>query len=1044
VIGPYTLLEQIGEGGMGLVFVAEQQQPVKRRVALKIIKLGMDSRQVVGRFEAERQALAMMDHSNIAKVHDGGTTPEGRPYFVMELVRGTPLTDYCDRQRRSTRRRLELFLDVCQAVQHAHHKGIIHRDLKPSNVLVSDQEGTAVVKVIDFGIAKAIGGRLTDTAVYTAIAEMIGTPLYMSPEQAGLGDLDVDTRSDVYSLGVLLYELLTGTTPFDSVTLKKVGYDEMRRIIREDEPARPSVRLSAQPPAQLATVAELRGQEARRLHQQVRGELDWIVMKALEKDRNRRYESASAFAADVQRFLSDEPVAACPPSAWYRFGKLARRNHVALSTGALVAVILVVGTVVSAWQAVRATRAEQLAEARLRAETQAHDETEAARQDADAQRQVAEESFRSSRQAVDDFFTQVSQSTLLDVPGLQPLRKDLLEKARRYYQQMADKRGDDLAIMAGLAVAHLRLAQVYNEVNRNDDGVAALAAGVAVAERLYRQHPAAREHHRKLAGFFKGARRMEPQNDHPKDLEAAERVQTKFIDLWQKFVEENPEELSFQSDLASVYIYLGMIEGERGRGDESSVCFRKGITILERLAKQKEPDPETLAWADEYYGTYAKRLGRPVPVEWFERQRALYEGLVADFPGVPVYQEELAASLLGKARRLAVEGRHQDAEVVMQRSLDLRQQLVARLPSVEKYRITLSEAYACHAKILKDTKWPDQAEAPLRKALAVAEQSVADFPHASSCRARLGRACRDLADVLARYPQRGTEAAEFRRRDTATFRVLMTSFPEDAGWPQQLAHALCINAGAWLLLERHDLAENDFREATKVLGQAIQLDPQSIAAYDRRCRVYAQLGQWPEARQDIVRLTEISPGLVPEMDVRFLDAALLARAGDADGYRKACARALRQFEGAPYHRTAFLVARLCCLVPHWGADPDRAIQLAQRAVRAQPGVGWYHYTLGLAHYRAGHFEQAAACARESLRVHHWYAHALTRLLLAMTCQQLKETEQAGRWLREADRTWRPAMYPHDALEFQILRSEAEALVRGRNGSAPGSPKAVPR
>jgi tetratricopeptide (TPR) repeat protein/tRNA A-37 threonylcarbamoyl transferase component Bud32 len=333
-IGPYKLLEQIGEGGMGLVFVAEQQRPVKRRVALKVIKPGMDSRPVIARFEAERQALAMMDHAHIAKVYDGGATPEGRPYFVMELVKGTPITDYCDAHRLTTRQRLELFRDVCQAVQHAHQKGIIHRDLKPSNVLVSVHDVTAVVKVIDFGVAKAIGGRLTDKTVYTQLTQLIGTPLYMSPEQAGLSDSDVDTRSDVYSLGVLLYELLTGTTPFETGHFQAVGFDEMRRIIREDEPPRPSARLSTLRPAMLSTIAERRGLEPRRLSQQVRGELDWIVMKALEKDRGRRYESASALAADVQRYLDDEPVQAWPPSAAYRFRKFARRKKTALLVAA--------------------------------------------------------------------------------------------------------------------------------------------------------------------------------------------------------------------------------------------------------------------------------------------------------------------------------------------------------------------------------------------------------------------------------------------------------------------------------------------------------------------------------------------------------------------------------------------------------------------------------------------------------------------------------------------------------------------------------------
>ena len=342
VIGSYKLMEQIGEGGMGLVFVAEQQEPIRRKVALKVIKPGMDTRQVVARFEAERQALALMDHPNIAKVLDGGATASGRPYFVMELVKGVPITEYCDQNQVPVRERLELFLDVCQAVQHAHQKGIIHRDIKPSNVLVMSQDGTPLVKVIDFGVAKAIGQQLTDKTIYTQFTQLIGTPLYMSPEQAGQSGLDVDTRSDIYSLGVLLYELLTGTTPFDKDRFKELSYDELRRIIREEEPPKPSARLSTLGQA-ADTISAQRKSDPRRLSRLFRGELDWIVMKAIEKDRNRRYESASAFAADVQRYLHDEPVQACPPSAWYRFRKFARRNKLVMVTAAALLMLALMG-----------------------------------------------------------------------------------------------------------------------------------------------------------------------------------------------------------------------------------------------------------------------------------------------------------------------------------------------------------------------------------------------------------------------------------------------------------------------------------------------------------------------------------------------------------------------------------------------------------------------------------------------------------------------------------------------------------------------------
>jgi serine/threonine protein kinase len=357
VIGPYKLLEQIGEGGMGTVWMAQQTEPVKRVVALKLIKAGMDSKQVIARFEAERQALALMDHANIARVLDAGTTGAGRPYFVMDLVKGIPITRYCDEHHLTPRQRLELFIPVCQAIQHAHQKGIIHRDLKPSNVLVGLYDGKPVPKVIDFGVAKAAGPKLTEATLFTGFGTVIGTPEYMSPEQAQLDNVDIDTRSDIYSLGVLLYELLTGTTPFTKQDLEKAGLLETLRMIREQEPPKPSTKLSTA--ECLPTLAANRGTEPAMLAKLLRGELDWIVMKALEKDRNRRYETANGFAMDVQRYLADEPVQACPPSPAYRFRKFARRNRLLLGTASGVAVVVAVAVAVSTgliWRALERER----------------------------------------------------------------------------------------------------------------------------------------------------------------------------------------------------------------------------------------------------------------------------------------------------------------------------------------------------------------------------------------------------------------------------------------------------------------------------------------------------------------------------------------------------------------------------------------------------------------------------------------------------------------------------------------------------------------
>jgi eukaryotic-like serine/threonine-protein kinase len=375
-IGLYKLLQQIGEGGMGTVYMAEQTEPVKRKVALKIIKTGMDSAQVIARFEAERQALAMMDHVNIARVFDGGTTEAGRPYFVMELVHGVPITKYCDDNHLTPRQRLELFVPVCQAIQHAHQKGIIHRDIKPSNVMVTLYDGKPVPKVIDFGVAKATEQKLTERTLFTQYGTMVGTLEYMSPEQAEMSALGVDTRSDIFSLGVLLYELLTGSTPLTHKRLKEAAYGEILRMIREEEAPRPSTRLSDSGEA-LASISALRKTEPAKLTKLVRGELDWIVMKTLEKDRNRRYETANGFVMDVQRYLADEAVLACPPSTAYRLRKFARRNRGPMAAGGALAALLVLGTVGTSIGLARALKAERTATAAAAAAEESEKDTQA-------------------------------------------------------------------------------------------------------------------------------------------------------------------------------------------------------------------------------------------------------------------------------------------------------------------------------------------------------------------------------------------------------------------------------------------------------------------------------------------------------------------------------------------------------------------------------------------------------------------------------------------------------------------------------------------
>jgi serine/threonine protein kinase/tetratricopeptide (TPR) repeat protein len=1047
VIGPYKLLEQIGEGGFGVVFVAEQQEPIRRKVALKVLKPGMDTRQVIARFEAERQALALMDHPNIAHVLDAGATSTGRPYAVMELVKGVPITDFCNQESLAPRQRLELFVHVCQAVQHAHQKGIIHRDLKPTNVLVTLHDGTPVVKVIDFGIAKALGQQLTDKTLYTGFAQLLGTPLYMSPEQAALSGLDVDTRSDIYSLGVLLYELLTGTTPFDQERLRAAGYEEMRRIIREEEPPRPSTRLSTLGHA-ATLVSGQRRSDPKRLSQLCRGELDWIVMKALEKDRGRRYESASALAQDIERYLHDEPVQACPPSRWYRLRKVLRKHRGAAVTAAAFLVLLLAGVAVSTWLAVRATAAESDAlegwadadrEGKAAREARTHAEqaeVEAKREAAKAvanldeavkQRRRAEVSEASARAVVDEYLVEVTESELLRVPGLQPLRRDLLIKGLKFYRDYLKEHGNDPTLRADLAAAHLRVGKVYRELASWSEAHKALGEARALYETLVSTHP------------------EERYLDHLADCYLARGEFANAVATWEKLVSANPLSARLKRNLGQAYNEQAVGYFNSGKFSEALATHYAALTIREGLVKNEPDNPEdqsNLGATLNNIGVLLSQKEHHKEALLMYRRAAAHQAVAfSRSPQTTLYGRFLAINYTNVAHTEFRLGLKDQALRALEKSHEVCTKLARDNPAVPYLQATLWKAHWTMANWQRDLGHTAEAGRAARLAAEVIErlpkQTAEDLFYMACARAR----CSGLI-VEAKQKLTSDEQVESRHQADQAIEALRGAIA--AGYND--AAQMKTSEDLASLRQRHEfqalLADLVARTATQPAeklkaSQEALAWRQKLAASDRdngRLQIdlaasyravgllQFQLGHEAAAAQSLGRAVAILE-------------TLKRRDPEDTAYQTELALAYK-VQAPVLARQAWLLATSSDLKLR---KPRRAVELAQRAVEIAPEEGTYWSTLGTAHYRLGDWKAAIAALEKSVDRGGFSSDFF---VVAMAYWQLCEKTAAHQWYIWAVQSIRedqPRLQKDEPRwkEFCAFRGEAAELLQIKSpGAAP--------
>jgi serine/threonine protein kinase len=821
IAGRYVLEKMIGEGGMGEVWIAKQTEPVKRNVAIKLIKSGMDSKAVLARFEQERQALAMMDHPNIARVLDGGMTHEpgtgrgasasgpGRPFFVMELVNGLPLNRFCDDMKLTPRQRLELFVPICQAVQHAHQKGIIHRDLKPSNILVTLIDGRPVPKVIDFGVAKAISGRITDTPMDTQFGAVIGTFEYMAPEQAGFAGHDVDTRADVYSLGVILYELLTGLRPHDAKRLRKAALNEVIRVIQEVEPSKPSTRLSTD--EALPSVAATRQIEPRRLMAMLRGELDWVVMKCLEKQRERRYETANALARDVQRYLANEAVEARPPSTGYRLSKFLRRNRGPVIAAVLLLISLLGGMVGTFWGLLQArwqtTRAIQAA-----------DDKEVARANEAEQRALAEQAHKQAYEALRSFTDEVMGKVLGGRTQLTDNEKAILRSAQKQWEVFAQSKGNSAEARAIRA-----------------DG----AENLALVQRTLGMYP---------------------------DVEANHRLA---LELRTSLAAEHPDVERYRATAARSHQNLGSALRENGKTLQAEDQFRHAVEAFEKLCGEFPNNAEyrrRMADSLVSLGNSMRDQGKWEATEReYRRALAIQEKLAADAPDKIEYQHAVARSHWALAFVKRRVNQFAESEAHYRLALATYQALVQREPAKLDYRRDQGSLHRELGAMLSDNKKPDLGVKEFPPAIDILGKLVAEFPSVPVYRNELARCHRDFGRVQAMLKNRDEARRQLQLAETM-FERLIEANPAALPYQADIGLTLCFRGELEADTVTPEKGLVDFDKAIQVLTSAHVRDAKHILirnslakAHAARAALLNKLSRHAEAIRNWDAAVELAP-----------------------------------------------------------------------------------------------------------------------------------------------------------------------------------------